>query len=155
MKDSAVRELLANFLTSEDAHAGFDAAVADIPEQQRGTRSGAHSPWELVEHMRIAQHDILDFSRNRNYREMEWPQEYWPPNPAPPSTAAWDDSLAAFRRDREALRQMALDSSLDLTEKIPHGTGQTYLRELLIAGDHTAYHVGQLVLMRKSLGIWK
>src|SRR3954451_16092800 len=72
MRDSAVRELLANFLTSEDAHAGFDAAVADIPEQQRGTRSGAHSPWELVEHMRIAQHDILDFSRNRNYREMEW-----------------------------------------------------------------------------------
>src|SRR3954465_7174590 len=94
MRDSAVRELLANFLTSEDAHAGFDAAVADIPEQQRGTRSGAHSPWELVEHMRIAQHDILDFSRNRNYREMEWPQEYWPPNPAPPSTAACDDGLA-------------------------------------------------------------
>jgi uncharacterized damage-inducible protein DinB len=155
MNDQVVRELVANFLASEDAHAGFDAAVAGIPEQHRGKRSGAHSPWELVEHMRIAQHDILDFSRNSNYREAEWPQDYWPPTPAPASAAAWDESVAAFRRDREALRQMALDLSLDLTQKIPHGDGQTYLRELLLAADHTAYHVGQLVLVRKALGIWK
>jgi uncharacterized damage-inducible protein DinB len=155
MNDRTVRELLAKFLGWEDAHAGFDAAVADIPEQHRGKRSGAHSPWELVEHLRLAQHDIFDFTRNSHYKEMEWPKDYWPATPAPPSAAAWDDSLAAFRRDREALQQVALDSSLDLTQKIPHGTGQTYLRQLLLAADHTAYHVGQLVLVRQALGIWK
>jgi len=155
MNDQAVREFVAKLLAWEDAHVGFDAAAADIPEQYRGKRAGAHSAWELVEHIRIAQHDILDFSRNRNYKEMEWPKDYWPPTPAPPSPAAWDESLAAVRRDREALQQMALDTSIDLTQKIPHGDGQTYLRELLLVADHTAYHVGQLVLVRQSLGIWK
>lgn len=155
MSDTAIRELVARQLAWEDAHVGFDTAVADIPERLRGARAGAHSPWELIEHIRIAQHDILDFSENPNYKEMNWPQDYWPSTPAPPSTAAWDESLAAFRRDREALKQMALDPSRDLTAKIPHGEGQTYLRELLLVADHTAYHVGQLVLVRQSLGIWK
>ena len=155
MNDEVVRELVAKLLAWEDAHVGFDAAVAGIGEQDRGRRAAAHSPWELVEHIRIAQHDILDFSRNRNYEEMEWPKDYWPPTPAPPSAAAWDESLAAFRRDRDALKQMALDASVDLTQKIPHGDGQTYLRELLLVADHTAYHVGQLVMVRQALGIWK
>jgi uncharacterized damage-inducible protein DinB len=155
MNDQAVREFVAKLLGWEDAHVGFDAAVADIPEQHRGKRAGAHSAWELVEHIRIAQHDILDFSRNSKYKEMEWPKDYWPATPAPPSPAAWDDSLAAVRRDREALQQMALDTSIDLTQKIPHGNGQTYLRELLLVADHTAYHVAQLVMVRQSLGIWK
>ena len=93
MNDQAVRELLAKLLSWEDSHAGFDAAVDGIPEQFRGTRAGAHSPWELIEHMRIAQHDILDFSRNRDYHEMEWPKEYWPKSPAPSSTAEWDVSI--------------------------------------------------------------
>lgn len=155
MNDGSVREFVAKLLAWEDAHVGFDAAVAGIPEQDRGRRAGAHSPWEIVEHIRLAQHDILDFSRNSDYREMEWPKDYWPPSPAPPSATAWDESLAAFRRDRDALKQMALDPSIDLTGKIPHGDGQTYLRELLLAADHTAYHVGQLVLIRQSLGIWK
>ena len=155
MSDHAVRELVARLLAWEDAHVGFDAASADIPESFRGTRAGAHSPWELVEHIRITQHDILDFSRNSDYEEMNWPTDYWPASPAPPSGAAWDESLEQFRRDREELKQMALDSSLDLTAKIPHGDGQTYLRELLLVADHTAYHVGQLVLVRQSLGIWK
>jgi hypothetical protein len=155
MNDHAVRDVLAKLLAWEDTHVGFDTAVADIPEEYRGTRAGAHSPWEIVEHMRIAQHDILDFSRNSDYKEMEWPKDYWPQTPAPSSPGAWDDSLAAFRRDRDALRQMALDTSIDLTAKIPHGEGQTYLRELLLVADHTAYHVGQLVLVRQSLGIWK
>jgi uncharacterized damage-inducible protein DinB len=155
MNDQVIRELLAKTLAAEDAHAGFDTAVADIPEQYRGQRAGAHSVWELVEHLRLAQHDILDFSRNSNYQEMEWPKDYWPSTPAPPSSASWDESLEAFRRDREALRHMALDTSLDLTQKIPHGEGQTYLRELLLVIDHTAYHVAQLVLVRQSLGIWK
>ena len=155
MSDKAVRELVARLLAWEDAHVGFETAVADIPEEFRGQRAGAHSPWELIEHIRLAQHDILDFSVNSHYKEMSWPQDYWPASPAPPSRAAWEESLAAFRRDRESLEQMALDTSLDLTAKIPHGDGQTYLRELLLVADHTAYHVGQLVLVRQSLGIWK
>ena len=155
MTDMAVRELVARLLAWEDGHVGFDRAVADISEELRGRRAGAHSPWELVEHMRLAQHDILDFSVNPNYKELNWPQDYWPATPAPPTRAAWDESLAAFRHDRESLKQIALDTSLDLTAKIPHGEGQTYLRELLLVADHTAYHVGQLVLVRESLGIWK
>ncbi len=155
MNDQTVRDFVAQLLAWEDAHVGFDTAVAGIPEHDRGTRAGAHSPWELVEHIRLAQHDILDFSRNSDYKEMEWPKDYWPPTPAPPSPAAWDESLATVRREREALKQMALDASIDLTRKIPHGNGQTYLRELLLVADHTAYHVGQLVMVRQSLGIWK
>ena len=155
MNEQGLRELMAKLLAWEDAHVDFDTAVADIPEAYRGKRAGAHSPWELVEHIRLAQHDILDFSRNSNYEAMEWPKDYWPATPAPPSAAAWDESMAAFRRDRKAMQQMALDTSLDLTQKIPHGDGQTYLRELMLTADHTAYHVGQLVLVRQSLGIWK
>ena len=155
MSDDAVREFLARLLAWEDAHVGFDTAVADIPASFRGKRAGAHSPWELVEHMRITQHDILDFSRNSDYEEMNWPTDYWPASPEPSSSAAWDESLAQFRRDREALQKMALDTSLDLTAKIPHGNGQTYLREIVLVADHTSYHVGQLVLVRQSLGIWK
>jgi uncharacterized damage-inducible protein DinB len=155
MNDRSIREFVAKLLAWGDAHVDFDTAVADIPEHDRGRRAGAHSPWEIVEHIRLAQHDILDFCRNPDYKEMEWPKDYWPPTPMPPSAAAWDESLAAMQRDRDALKQMALDTSIDLTEKIPHGNGQTYLRELLLVADHTAYHVGQLVLSRQSLGIWK
>jgi DinB superfamily len=155
MTESFVRELVAKALGWEEAHVAFDAAVDEIPENLRGTRAGAHSPWELVEHIRITQHDILDFSRNPDYKEMKWPDNYWPRASGPASSADWDRSLAEFRRDRESLRQMALDTSLDLTRKIPHGDGQTYLRELLLVADHTAYHVGQLVLVRQLLGIWK
>jgi DinB superfamily len=155
MSDQAVRELLAKMLSWEDAHAGFDAAVEGIPEQFRGKRAGAHSPWELVEHLRIAQHDILEFSRNKDHEEKEWPREYWPKSPAPSSTAEWDASIEAFRTDREALRQLALDQNIDITATIPHGSGQTYMREIVLAADHTAYHVGQLILVRQWLGIWK
>lgn len=155
MSDQAVRELLAKMLSWEDAHAGFDAAVEGIPEDFRGRRAGAHSPWELIEHMRIAQHDILDFSRNKDYAEMDWPKDYWPASPAPSSASEWDTCIESFRKDRDALRQLALDPSIDLTDTIPHGSGQTYLREIVLAADHTAYHVGQLILVRKLLGMWK
>jgi hypothetical protein len=155
MSDQSVRELLAKMLSWEDAHAGFDAAVEGIPEDFRGKRAGAHSPWELVEHLRLAQHDILDFCRNKDYQEMEWPKDYWPPSPAPSSTAEWDQSIAAFRKDRDGLRELALDRSVDLAATIPHGSGQTYLREIVLTADHTAYHVGQLILVRQMLGVWK
>jgi hypothetical protein len=156
MTDTAVRDLLVKVLSWEDAHVGFEAAVAGIPELMRGTRvSGLHSPWELVEHLRITQHDILDFCGNKEYEEMEWPRGYWPPTPAPPSPSAWDESVAQFKRDRESLQQMASDPNVELTARIPHGNGQTYMRELVLVADHSAYHVGQLVLVRQLLGIWK
>jgi DinB superfamily len=154
--DAAVRDLLAKVLGWEDSHVGFDNAVDGIPEHMRGTQvSGLHSPWELVEHLRITQHDILDFCRNKDYEEMEWPQDYWPTTTAPPSASAWDESVVQFKRDRESLQEMASDPNVDLTARIPHGDGQTYMREVVLAADHAAYHVGQLVLVRQLLGIWK
>src|SRR5215208_2033396 len=143
MDTEAMTELLAKLLAWSDAHVGFDDAVADIPEHLRGTQpSGLHSPWELIEHLRITQHDILDFCLNPDYEEMTWPKDYWPPSPEPPSTAAWNDSIARFTHDREALQKLVADPSIDLTAKIPHGDGQTYGREIVLAADHTSYHVG-------------
>jgi hypothetical protein len=154
--DEAVREQLARFLSWDEAHAGFDKAVAGLPEPLRGrTPAGLpYSPWQLVEHLRITQHDILDFCRNPAYQELDWPDEYWPAAAAPPSSAAWDESLRRFREDRAALQALARDSAIDLTGRIPHGTGQTYLRELLLAADHAAYHVGELIVIRRLLGAW-
>jgi uncharacterized damage-inducible protein DinB len=153
--DSALREQLAKLLDWEDAHVGFERAVRGLPARLRGkTPAGMeHSAWQLVEHMRIAQHDILDFCRNPGYHhKMKWPDDYWPRSPAPPSAAAWKKSLAAFRRDLRSLQKLARDPKLDLFARIPHGSGQTYLRELLLVADHNAYHVGQLVAVRKALG---
>ena len=156
--DAAVRDHLRKVLDWEEAHVGFDAAVDGIPAHMRGTPPPGlpHSPWQLVEHIRIGQTDILDFCVNPNYKhEMKWPDDYWPRVPAPPSDAAWSESLDAVRRDRAALQALAADQRIDLTSTIPHGSGQTYLRELLLVADHAAYHVGQLVLVRQLLGIWK
>ena len=154
--DAAVRDHVAKLLSWGEAHVGFDDAVAGVPAKVRGRRpSGLHSPWELLEHLRIAQHDILDFCRNANYKEMHWPDDYWPAKPAPPSAAAWSASIEQFRKDRKALQRIATDPKIDLAARIPHGTGQTYLRELLLTADHAAYHVGQLVLVRQLLGAWK
>jgi uncharacterized damage-inducible protein DinB len=140
-----------------DAHAGFEAAVANIPANLRANQPPGlpYSAWQLVEHLRITQHDILDFCRNPDYTELEWPKDYWPASPAPPSEAAWNESIDTFRRDREALQKLAADTTVDLTARIPHGSGQTYARELVLVADHTSYHVGQLVLVRRLLGIWK
>jgi DinB family protein len=155
--DTAVRELLSKALAWEDAHVGFDSAVASIAPDLRGKQPPGlpYSPWQLVEHLRRAQHDILDFCINPQYTELNWPDDYWPKSPAPPSGAAWDESLNAFRRDRQALQDLAADPTIDLTARIPHGGGQTYLREIVLAADHVAYHVGQLVAVRRLLGNWK
>ena len=151
-----LREQLARVLAWEDAHAGFDAAVAELPAALRGTRPAGlpYSPWRLVEHLRITQADILDFCRNPDYHERNWPDDYWPTGDAPPTAAAWDESVRAFARDREALQALARDPAIDLHAPIPHGEGQTYLRELLLAADHAAYHVGELVVVRRLLGSW-
>ena len=152
----ALRTQLDSLLDSNDAHAGFEAAVKDIPPELRGVQpSGSpHSLWQLLEHIRIGQHDILDFCINPAYAEKKWPDDYWPASPEPPSTGAWDESVAAFRRDRDAMKQLVTHSKVDLFAKIPHGTGQTYLREVLLVADHNAYHIGQLVAARRQLGIW-
>jgi hypothetical protein len=155
-KDDALRMLLRKALAWEDAHVSFDAAVAGIPPDVRGVQPAGlpYSPWQMVEHLRITQEDILDFCRNPGYEEKKWPGDYWPASAAPPSPEAWDDSIRRFEADRVALQDLAADTSLDLEARIPHGTGQTYLRELVLVVDHSAYHVGQLVLIRRLLGVW-
>jgi hypothetical protein len=156
MSDRSLRDHLARLLDWEDAHASFDGAVHGLPPGLRGTQPQGlpYSPWQLVEHLRITQFDILDFCRNPDYREMKWPDDYWPRSNAPASEQAWSESLRCFREDRDALRALALDPKVPLEAKIPHGTGQTYLRELLLVADHSAYHVGQLVVVRRLLGDW-
>jgi len=157
MTDIAIRGQLARLLDWPEAHATFDKAVKGLPVAARGRRpKGAeHSAWEILEHIRLAQADILDFCRNPDYADKTWPDDYWPKTAAPPSATAWARSVAAVRRDREALKTLAGDPSVDLLAPIPHGTGQTVLRELLLVADHTAYHVGELVLLRRLLGVWK
>ena len=157
MSTNAVRDLLGRALAWHDAHASFEDAVKDMPANLRGKRPEGlpYSAWELLEHLRIAQHDILEFCVDPNYKEMKWPDDYWPPSPAPSSDAAWEDSIRAFVADRKAMQKLAADTSVDLETKIPHGSGQTYLRELVLVIDHNAYHVGQLVLVRRLLGHWK
>lgn len=151
-----LRAQLLRLLDWEDAHAGFDAAADGIPASLRGTRPDGlpYSPWQLVEHARRAQHDILDFCRNPAYVARTWPDEYWPETAAPPTPDAWDESLAAFARDRDALKGLVAEPGRDLFAAIPHGAGQTLLREVLLVADHTAYHVGELVVVRRLLGIW-
>jgi hypothetical protein len=155
--DAGLRDQLRRLLEWEDAHAGFDAAVAGLPPELRGRQPAGlpYSPWQLLEHLRIAQHDILVFCVNPQYQEMKWPDDYWPQGPGPGSPAAWEQSVRAFRQDRRKLQQLAADPQIDLQARIPHGQGQTYLRELLLAADHAAYHVGQLILVRRLLGAWK
>jgi DinB superfamily len=155
--NSAVREHLGRLLTWEDSQVGFDTAIAGIPPSFRGKtpKGGPYSIWQLLEHMRRAQHDILDFCQNPNYKELHWPDDYWPETAAPPSPKAWNASVRDFQQDRETFVKLAKDPKVDLTAKIPHGQGQTYLREIILAADHAAYHVGELVLVRKLLGIWK
>lgn len=151
-----LREHLARLLEWEDAHANFSFAVAGLPKGLRGKQPSGlpYSPWQLLEHLRITQHDILDFCVNPNYREMEWPKDYWPPSAEPPSTEAWNESILAFERDRSALQALSRDPAVSLDATIPHGQGQTYLRELLLAADHTAYHIGELIVVRRLLGAW-
>ena len=154
---TALRDQLARVLDWEDAHVDFDNAVDAVPPDKRGARAGGfeHSPWQLLEHIRTAQEDILDFCVNSAYQHtMKWPDDYWPKDPAPPDDKAWTDSIAACVRSREALKRLAREIE-DLTTKVPTGKAhQTYLRAILLAADHAAYHVGQLVAVRRALGIW-
>ena len=151
-----IREHLARVLSWEDAHTSFDSAVSGLPEPLRGTQPAGlpYSPWQLVEHLRITQHDILDFCTNPGYRELSWPDDYWPQSAAPQRSSTWTHSIRQFRRDRAALQQLCSNPEVDLESTIPHGTNQTYLRELLLAADHAAYHIGELIVVRRLLASW-
>jgi DinB superfamily len=155
--DRALREHLINLLRGGGAHAGFDKAVSRMPAKLRGTKpDGApHSAWELLEHMRLAQWDILEFSRNPKHVSPEWPDGYWPKSAAPPDETAWENSVKQFRADLEAMEKLVEDPATDLFARIPHGEGQTILREALLVADHNAYHVGELVFLRRLLGAWQ
>ena len=152
-----LRDHLVRILDWEEAHVGFDQGVDTIPGDKRGARPEGfeHSAWQLLEHMRIAQEDIVDFCLNAQYvHSRHWPDDYWPKDPAPPDTAAWEASIAAFRRDRENLKQVVLEAK-DLFASVPTGDNkQTYLRAVLLVADHNAYHLGQLIAVRRALGIW-
>jgi hypothetical protein len=156
-RDQALRQHLLDLLKGGHAHADFDTAVRNLPPGLRGKRpKGAeHSPWEILEHLRIAQGDILEFSRDPNHTSPAWPSGYWPATAAPPDAKAWDKSVRAFRRDFGEVCALVRDESTDLLARIPHGDGQTTLREALLAADHNAYHLGELVLVRRLLGAWK
>jgi hypothetical protein len=149
----SLRKHLDNLLRMKGAHVAFEAAVADFPVQLRGAKPHGvpHSAWELLEHMRVAQEDILDFSRNPGYREKKFPDDYWPLTETPPSDEAWTSSVAKFQSDLQEFLALIADTGQDLLAKIPHGRGQTLLREALLIADHNAYHLGQFVFLRKML----
>lgn len=153
----ALREHLLELLDGGGAHLGFDAAVADFPAKLRGVKpdSQPHTPWRLVEHMRLAQWDILEFARDPQHVSPPWPEGYWPADDAPPSSAAWSGSIKHFRKDLADLKALVADPAADLLRPLPHGQGQTLAREALLAADHTAYHLGQLVVLRRLLGAWQ
>lgn len=154
--DQSLRKHLLFLLNEEGAHANFESAIKAMPVELRGKKpkGSPHSAWELLEHLRIAQWDILDFTRNPDYQHRTWPEGYWPATPAPPDEKAWDKSVRAFRRDLKAISGLVADPATDLFAKIPHGDGQTILREALLVADHNAYHLGELVLLRRLLGAW-
>jgi len=155
--DKSLREHVVQLLQGGGAHLKLEAAVKDLPPSLRGKRpkGSEHSPWEILEHMRIAVWDILEFTRNPKHVSPEFPAGYWPGSQAPPDEAAWDKSVNALRADMKALSGLVADESIDLLAPLAHGDGQTVLREALVAADHNAYHLGELVLLRRMLGAWQ
>jgi hypothetical protein len=156
-REQSLRQHLLELLRGGEAHAKFDDVVKDLPTKLRGARPAKfpHSPWMLLEHLRLAQWDILEFSRNAKHVSPEWPAGYWPKTEAPPSAAAWNKSVQQFRRDLKAMQNLVANRKTDLFARIPWGDGQTVLREALLVADHNAYHLAQLVDVRRLLGNWK
>jgi len=154
--DKSLRDHVLYVLQGGGAHLKFDEAVADIPSELRGKKPKGlpHSCWMLLEHMRLAQRDILEFSRDAKHVSPDWPSGYWPESEAPQSDTAWNASVRSFRKDLKAMQDLVADPKTDLFAKIPWGDGQTVLREALLVADHNAYHVAQLVDVRRLLGAW-
>ncbi|MGZ4732872.1 MAG: DinB family protein [Terriglobales bacterium] len=155
-QDASLRQHLLELLKGGSAHARLDDAIAGIPAKLRGKKPAGfpHSAWMLLEHIRIAQWDILEFSRNRKHVSPDWPQGYWPRSEAPPSAVAWNASIKKLRQDLKAMQDLVANRKTDLFSRIPWGDGQTILREALLLADHNAYHVAQLVDVRRLLGAW-
>ena len=154
--DKSFRKHLVVLLTEGEAHQGFEAVIKDLPPELRGKRpkGAAHSPWQLLEHLRIAQWDILEFARDPKHVSPKFPDGYWPADPEPPNDKAWNKSAAAFRSDLKAMAELVSDESVDLMTPFAHGDGQTVLRQALLTADHNAYHLGQFVMLRRLLGAW-
>jgi hypothetical protein len=152
-----LRQNLEYLIAGGGAHAKFDDAIRNFPPRLRGTKPEGlpHSAWMLLEHLRIAQWDILEFSRNRKHKSPKWPEDYWPKTAGPPSAAAWTTSIQRFRSDQKAMLDLIGNPKTDLFAKIPWGDGQTILREALLVADHNAYHLAQLVDVRRLLGAWE
>jgi len=155
-QDQALRAHVLALLRNSEAHLNFDSAVADLPPKLQGAKPAGvpHSPWRLLEHMRIAQWDILEFARNPKHLSPKFPDGYWPESDAPPDAGAWKKSVAAFKADHQAMCDLVNNPATDLFARIPHGEGQTVLRQALLIADHNAYHLGQLVAVRRALGAW-
>lgn len=155
--DQSIRDHLVNLLKGRQAHVNPETVLADFPQALRGERPEGipYSAWELLEHLRIAQWDILEFSRDSQHASPPFPEGYWPESAQPPDESAWEDSLASFQEDLQAMADLVTDPATDVYAPIPHGTGQTILREALLVADHNAYHLGQLVLIRRLLGAWQ
>lgn len=155
-KQLELRQHVLYLLQGGGAHVGVQKALQDFPEDLRGRRppSLPYSAWELLEHMRLAQWDILEFSRNPKHESPEWPEGYWPSNEGPLDADAWEASVERFIADREAMQDLVADENNDLLKPFPHGDGQTLLREALLVADHTAYHLGELIVVRRLLGAW-
>ena len=154
--DQELRTHLLELLHGGHAHADFDTAIKGFPFELAGKRIGQlpYTAWQLLEHLRIAQWDILEFSRDPKHVSPEWPRGYWPGEIAPTVKEEWEKSIAAFRADLRVMEQLVGDAETDLFARIPHGTGQTILREALLTADHNAYHLGQLVMLRRLLQVW-
>jgi hypothetical protein len=152
-QDKALREHVVELLEGKQAHVDFDSTINELPKEHRGKKpDGApYTPWQLLEHMRIAQRDILEFSRNAKHVSPEWPEGYWPTSETPADEESWNKSVSDFRTDLQAMKDLAANPSTDLYSRIPHGTGQTILREALLVADHNAYHLGQIVLLERLL----
>ena len=157
MSDQILRDHLVKLLRGGSAHLGFDEAIEGLPADLRGTKHPKlpHTAWQLLEHLRMAQWDILDFSRNPDYAALKWPDDYWPDTAAPPDDDAWGRSVEHFRQDLKAMQDLVADPKTDLYAKISWGKGQTILREALLVADHNAYHIGQIVSLRQALGAWQ
>jgi hypothetical protein len=155
--DQSLREQILYLLDGGGAHAKFDDVIKELPPNLRGTRPDKfpHTAWMLLEHLRLAQWDILEFSRNGKHVSPQWPEGYWPKTDAPPNDAAWNKSVQEFRRDLKAMQQLVSNPRTDLFARIPWGDGQTILREALLVADHNAYHLGQFVDLRRLLGAWR
>ena len=155
-KTDPLRSHVLELLRGGHAHVDLETALKGLPAKLRGKKpKGAeHTLWQLLEHIRIGQRDILEFSRNPKHVSPPWPKGYWPATQAPPSASAWNNSLRKVREDLKAMEKLVASPKMDLLANIPHGTGQTILREALLLADHNAYHVGQMVLLRRMLGEW-